>query len=148
MMFGQQPYVYQQPIYNQPPMQPMQDSQNRPQYQPQGMPMTQPQAQNYGRNLICVPNRAAVDNYLVCPGETVAFWNVNDPIIYVKKGKSVGGPDTITYDLVERVATPAVPQNDVPAEYVSRKDFDDLAARVAALEKQGKENASDEQSVV
>ena len=32
MMFGQQPYVYQQPIYNQPPM--MQEPMMRPQYQP------------------------------------------------------------------------------------------------------------------
>ena len=30
MMFGQQPYVYQQPIYNQPPM--MQEPMMRPQY--------------------------------------------------------------------------------------------------------------------
>ena len=37
-MFGQQPYnVYQQPIYNQPPMPPMQEPQMqmRPQYQPE-----------------------------------------------------------------------------------------------------------------
>ena len=38
MMFGQQPYVYQQPIYNQPigqPIsQPMQEPMMRPQYQP------------------------------------------------------------------------------------------------------------------
>ena len=27
MMFGQQPYVYQQPIYNQPPMPQMQEPQ-------------------------------------------------------------------------------------------------------------------------
>lgn len=31
MMFGQQPYVYQQPIYNQPPMPPMQEPMMRPQ---------------------------------------------------------------------------------------------------------------------
>ena len=33
-MFGQQPYVYQQPLYNQPTMQPMQEPMMRPQYQP------------------------------------------------------------------------------------------------------------------
>lgn len=137
MMFGQQPYVYQQPIYSQPtmpPMQPAQEQQGRVQYPPQGMPMSQPQ--NYGRTLICVPNRKSVDDFLVCPGETVAFWNVNEPIIYVKKGKSVGGADTITYDLVERaeaLATPVTPQTAPMAEYVTRKDFDELAAKVAAL---------------
>lgn len=128
-MFGQQPYVYQQPIYNQPPMAPMPEPSVRTQYPAQGLP----QIQNFG--MICVPSRQAVDDFLVGPGQSVAFWNVNDPIIYVKKGKSAGGADTITYDLVERAENSA--QQTVPLavpteEYVTRREFDELVAKLTA----------------
>ena len=147
-MFGQQPYVYQQPIYNQPPMQPMQDVPMRPQYQPAPqMPYPQqPQQQN--QSIIWIPNEKAASDFIVAPNNAVTLWDMNAPVVYVKKADASGKPDMKTYDLVERVATPSVPQNTPSAEYVSRRDFDDLAVRVAALEKQGKENASDEQSVV
>ena len=55
MMFGQQPYVYQQPIYNQPISQPMQEPMMRPQYQPA------PQMPAYQ----LAASQAAQNNYLV-----------------------------------------------------------------------------------
>ena len=146
MMFGQQPYVYQQPIYNTPPMQPMQDVPMRPQYQPAPQ-MSYPQPQQ-NQSIIWIPNEKAASDFIVAPNNAVTLWDMNAPVVYVKKADASGKPDMKTYDLVERVATPAVPQNDVPAGYVSRKDFDDLIVRVAALEKQGKENVNDEQSSV
>ena len=72
MMFGQQPYVYQQPIYNQPigqPIsQPMQEQMMRPQYQPAPqMPAYQPQPQQpQNQSIIWIPNEQAAQNkYLV-----------------------------------------------------------------------------------
>ena len=56
-MFGQQPYnVYQQPIYNQPPMPPMQEPQMqmRPQYQPAPQ-MQYPQQPQQNQAIIWVP---------------------------------------------------------------------------------------------
>ena len=139
-MFGQQPYVYQQPIYNQPPMQPMQEPMMRPQYPPaQSMqyPAPQPQPQQSGgQSIIWVPSEQAANEFIVAPNNAVTLWDMNAPVVYVKKADASGKPTMTTYDLVERAAapaSPAAPQTMPMAEYVTRKDFDELAAKVAAL---------------
>lgn len=137
-MFGQ-PYVYQQPIYNQPISQPMQDMPMRPQYQPAPQMQYQQQPQQ-NQSIIWVPNEKAANDFIVAPNNAVTLWDMNAPVVYVKKADASGKPDMKTYDLVERVATPAAPQNAPQAEYVTRKDLADLAARVAALEKPEKED--------
>lgn len=136
MMFGQQPYVYQQPIYNQPPM--MQDPMMRPQYQPTPQyPTPQPQPQQSGgQSIIWVPNEKAANEFIVAPNNAVTLWDMNAPVVYVKKADASGKPTMTTYDLVERSTAPVSPTatQTVPAvEYVTRKDFDELAAKVAAL---------------
>ena len=140
MMFGQQPYVYQQPIYNQPPMQPMQEPMMRPQYQPTPQvqyPTPQPQPQQSGgQSIIWVPNEQAANEFIVAPNNAVTLWDMNAPVVYVKKADASGKPTMVTYDLVERVIAPvgnAAPQTMPMTEYVTRKDFDELAAKVAAL---------------
>ena len=140
-MFGQQPYVYQQPIYNQPPMPPMQDMPMRPQYQPTPQ-MQYPQQAQQNQSIIWVPNEKAANDFIVAPNNAVTLWDMNAPVVYVKKADASGKPDMKTYDLVERVATPAAPQNAQHMEYVTRKDLADLAARVAALEKPEKEDVN------
>ena len=136
-MFGQ-PYVYQQPIYNQPPMQPMQDVPMRPQYQPAPQyPTPQPQPQQSGgQPIIWVPNEKAANEFIVAPNNAVTLWDMNAPVVYVKKADASGKPTMTTYDLVERVTATVsriAPQTAPMAEYVTRKDFDELAAKVAAL---------------
>ena len=139
MMFGQQPYVYQQPIYNQPPM--MQEPIMRPQYQPAPAmqyptPQPQPQQPSGGQSIIWVPNEQAANEFIVAPNNAVTLWDMNAPVVYVKKADASGKPTMTTYDLVERVAAPVsriAPQTAPMAEYVTRKDFDELAAKVAAL---------------
>lgn len=138
MMFGQQAYnVYQQPMYNQPQMPPMQESMMRPQYpqQMQYQPQPQPQ-QSGGQSIIWVPNERAANDFIVAPNNAVTLWDMNAPVVYVKKADASGKPTMITYDLVERVTAPVgptAPQTMPMAEYVTRKDFDELAAKVAAL---------------
>ena len=133
-MFGQQPYVYQQPIYNQPPMQTMQEPMMRPQYQP--TPQYQPPQQSGGQSIIWVPNEQAANEFIVAPNNAVTLWDMNAPVVYVKKADASGKPSMTAYDLVERVTAPVVPtapQTAPMPEYVTRKDFDELAAKVAAL---------------
>jgi hypothetical protein len=139
MMFGQQPYVYQQPIYSQPISQPMQEPMMRPQYQPtpqmQYQP-PQPQQPSGGQSIIWVPNEKAANEFIVAPNNAVTLWDMNAPVVYVKKADASGKPAMTTYDLVERAtapASPTVPQTVPSVEYVTRKDFDELAAKVAAL---------------
>ena len=141
MMFGQQPYVYQQPIYTQPPMQPMQEPMMRSQYQPAPSmqypaPQPQPQQPSGGQSIIWVPNEKAASDFIVAPNNAVALWDINVPVVYVKKADASGKPIMTTYDLVERSAAPVshtAPQTAPMPEYVTRKDFDELAAKVAAL---------------
>lgn len=138
MMFGQQPYVYQQPLYNQPTMQPMQEPMMRPQYQPAPQyPTPQPQPQQSGgQSIIWVPNEKAANEFIVAPNNAVTLWDMNAPVVYVKKADASGKPAMTTYDLVERStapASPTAPQTVPMVEYVTRKDFDELAAKVAAL---------------
>lgn len=135
-MFGQQPYVYQQPIYNQPPMQPMQEPMMRPQYQPTSQYPASQSQQGGGQSIIWVPNEQAANDFIVAPNNAVALWDINVPVVYVKKADASGKPIMTTYDLVERAAAPTMPvasQTAPMAEYVTRKDFDELAAKVAAL---------------
>lgn len=142
MMFGQQPYVYQQPIYNQPigqPIsQPMQEPMMRPQYQPAPqIPAYQPQPQQpQNQSIIWIPNEQAASDFIVAPNNAVTLWDMNSPVVYVKKADASGKPSITTYDLVERMQaqpTPASAQPEPAIEYVTRKDFDELAAKVAAL---------------
>ena len=139
MMFGQQPYVYQQPIYNQPPM--MQDPMMRSQYQPAPSmqyptPQPQPQQPSGGQSIIWVPNEQAANEFIVAPNNAVTLWDMNAPVVYVKKADASGKPTMTTYDLVERVTAHVsriAPKTAPMAEYVTRKDFDELAAKVAAM---------------
>ena len=136
MMFGQQPYVYQQPIYNQPPM--MQEPMMRSQYQPTPQyPAPQPQPQQSGgQSIIWVPNEKAANEFIVAPNNAVTLWDMNAPVVYVKKADASGKPTMTTYDLVERSTapvSPTAPQTMPTVEYVTRKDFDELAAKVEAL---------------
>ena len=98
MMFGQQPYVYQQPIYNQPigqPIsQPMQEPMMRPQYQPAPqIPAYQPQPQQpQNQSIIWIPNEQAANDFIVAPNNAVTLWDMNAPVVYVKKADASGKP--------------------------------------------------------
>lgn len=142
-MFGQQPYVYQQPIYNQPigqPIsQPMQEPMMRPQYQPAPqMPAYQPQPQPQppqNQSIIWVPNEQAANDFIVAPNNAVTLWDMNAPVVYVKKADASGKPTMTTYDLVERAQAapvPAAPRRDMSEEYVTRREFEELVAKLTA----------------
>ena len=143
-MFGQPNYgVYQQPIYSQPQMPQMQEPmmQMRPQYQspaqiPQYQAPAQQAPQSGGQSIIWVPNEQAANDFIVAPNNAVTLWDMNAPVVYVKKADASGKPAMTTYDLVERSTapvSPTAPQTVPTVEYVTRKDFDELAAKVAAL---------------
>lgn len=132
-MFGQPSYnVYQQPMYNQPMMQ---EPMMRPQFQPTAF-QPQAQPQNNGQSMIWVPNAQAANDFIVAPNNAVTLWDMNSPVVYVKKTDASGKPTMTTYDLVERVQgleNPTTPKTEPDICYVTRKEFDELAARVAAM---------------
>lgn len=135
-MFNQPNYnVYQQPIYNQP-IPPMQDPMMRPQFQPaMFQPQAQPQPQSSGQAIIWVPNEQAANDYIVAPNNAVTLWDMNAPVVYVKKADASGKPTMTIYDLVERVqavTAPAALQTNLSEEYVTRREFDELVAKLTA----------------
>lgn len=88
--------------------------------------------QNSG-SIIWVSSDQEAMGYLVAPNSAVTLWNSNAPVVYLKQADASGKPTMRIYDLVERTQTAPVPSQQSGKEYVSREDFDALAARVEEL---------------
>lgn len=112
--YGYQPY--------QPPV-PDHLTQLRQPYQP---------AQQQGQSIVWVQNEQEAFNYLVAPNSAVALWDSNNPVIYLKQADAAGKPSMTIYDLVERVQRPVQSPSE---QYVTRKEFETLAARMDELVK-------------
>ena len=112
--YGYQPY--------QPPV-PDHLTQLRQPYQP---------AQQQGQSIVWVQNEQEAFNYLVAPNSAVALWDSNNPVIYLKQADAAGKPSMKIYDLVERVQRPVQSPSE---QYVTRKEFETLAARMDELDK-------------
>lgn len=114
--------------------QPMQDNLSQLRQQPmvqqpmQLAPMQNPVAQN---GVQWVNGEMEARSWMIAPNSAVALWDSTSPTVYLKKADASGKPSLTIYDLVERVAAPPnAPQNQM-ADYVTRKEFDALAAVVA-----------------
>lgn len=139
------PYGWQNPYY--PP--PMQDNlmQMRQMQQPQ-MQSQIPQAlQNpvAQSGVQWVSGEQEARNWMIAPNAAVALWDSSAPTVYLKQADASGKPTLKVYDLVERLASAPDAQKAPAAEYVTRKEFDALAALVSEMKgKNRKEEKSDE----
>lgn len=139
------PYGWQNPYY--PP--PMQDNlmQMRQMQQPQ-MQSQIPQAlQNpvAQSGVQWVSGEQEARNWMIAPNAAVALWDSSAPTEYLKQADASGKPTLKVYDLVERLASAPDAQKAPAAEYVTRKEFDALAALVSEMKgKKRKEEKSDE----
>ena len=139
------PYGWQNPYY--PP--PMQDNlmQMRQRQQPQ-MQSQIPQAlQNpvAQSGVQWVSGEQEARNWMIAPNAAVALWDSSAPTVYLKQADASGKPTLKVYDLVERLASAPDAQKAPAAEYVTRKEFDALAALVSEMKgKKRKEEKSDE----
>ena len=139
------PYGWQNPYY--PP--PMQDNlmQMRQMQQPQ-MQSQIPQAlQNpvAQSGVQWVSGGQEARNWMIAPNAAVALWDSSAPTVYLKQADASGKPTLKVYDLVERLASAPDAQKAPAAEYVTRKEFDALAALVSEMKgKKRKEEKSDE----
>ena len=121
---------YQNPYY--PP--PMQDNlaQLRQNMMPQ-MPPQVPQNPVAQGGVQWVAGEQEARNWMIAPNAAVALWDSTAPTVYLKQADASGKPSLKIYDLVERTeAAQTVPQVK-PEEYVTRKEFDDLAALVSEM---------------
>lgn len=128
---------YGNPYYPQTYPQPMQD--NLAQLR---QPTMQPQMQS---GVQWVSSEQEARSYLVAPNCAVALWDSSGPRVYLKQADASGKPMFKGYDLVERSeSVPAASQN-AAGNFVTREEFDKLAASVRALSgKKNKEDVDDE----
>lgn len=134
------PYGWQNPYYA-PPM-PDNLMQMR-QQQMQPMTPQMPQVPQAPQNPVAqsgvqwVSGEQEARNWMIAPNAAVALWDSTAPTVYLKQADASGKPSLKIYDLVERPEmAPGTPQIKT-GEYVTRKEFDALAALVGEI--RGKE---------
>lgn len=132
---------YQQVYYPQQPQGQLEQL-RAAQYQPQPvmMPTMQGQAAPADSGFIWVQGEAAARGYLVANGSRVLLLDADSDTFYIKEVGQDGRPFPLRiYDYKERTsgskASIAATQA-AGGEYVTRKEFDALAAKLEALEKQ------------
>lgn len=127
-------YPYFNPYYPQP----MPDNLMQMR-QPQMQPMQQPMPQPVQQNLIAqggvqwVNGEQEARGYLIAPNSAVALWDSSAPTVYLKQSDASGKPTLKIYDLVERAETPRTAPQEKDVEFVTREEFDRLAALVGEI---------------
>lgn len=85
---------------------------------------------NYGhtyapsQSLIRVNGLEGAKAYPVSPNSTVALFDANEDIMYIKNADSSGFPSIRIFTFVEQVAMPIVNDSD----YITRKEFEEFKA--------------------
>lgn len=133
------------PYYGNPYMPSMQD--NLAQLRQQQMQAIPPMPQNPlpQSGVQWVSGEQEARSWMVAPNAAVALWDSTAPTVYLKQADASGKPTLKVYDLVDRLASAPDAQKAPAAEYVTRKEFDALAALVSEMKgKKRKEEKSDE----
>lgn len=137
-------YGYQNPYYPQP----MPDT--LMQMRQQQMPMMQtpqaPQNPIAQGGVQWVSGEQEARNWMIAPNAAIALWDSTAPTVYLKQADASGKPTLKIYDLVERAETPRTAPQEKGVEFVTRKEFDALAALVGEIKgkKKRKEDDDDE----
>ena len=92
-----------------------------------------------------VAGRPEAENWLIAPNSAIALWDSTAPVVYLKQADASGKPTLKTYDLVERLASASDAQKTYPPEYVTRKEFDALAALVGKIKGKKKRKVEEEE---
>ena len=139
------PYGWQNPYY--PP--PMQD--NLMQMRQMQQPQMQPQMLQAPQNPVAQSGvqwgagEQEARNWMIAPNAAVALWDSSAPTVYLKKADASGKPSLTIYDLVERTETPRTATQEKGVEFVTRKEFDALAALVGELKGKKKRKVEEEE---
>lgn len=137
------PY-YQNPYYPQPMPDNLMQMRQQQMMQPAPSPVPQNPVATGGVQWVSSEQEAR--GYLIAPNSAVALWDSTSPTVYLKQSDASGKPTLKIYDLVERAETPRTATQEKGVEFVTRKEFDALAALVGELKgkKKRKEDEDDE----
>lgn len=137
------PYGYQNPYYPQP----MPDT--LMQMRQQQMPMMQtpqaPQNPIAQSGVQWVSGEQEARNWMIAPNAAVALWDSTAPTVYLKQADASGKPTLKIYDLVERAETPRTSPQEKGVEFVTRKEFDALAALVGEIKGKKKRKVEEDE---
>lgn len=133
------------PYYGNPYMPPMQD--NLAQLRQQQMQAIPPMPQNPlpQSGVQWVSGEQEARSWMVAPNAAVALWDSTAPTVYLKQADASGKPMLKVYDLVERLASAPDTQKAPAAEYVTRKEFDALAALVGEIKGKKKRKVEEDE---
>ena len=135
------------PYFNHYYPQPMPD--NLMQMRQQQMPMMQtpqaPQNPIAQGGVQWVSGEQEARGYLIAPNSAVALWDSTAPTVYLKQADASGKPTLKIYDLVERAETPHAAPQEKGVEFVTRKEFDALAALVGEIKCKKKRKAEEDE---
>ena len=135
---------YYQPNYYQPPM-----PDNLMQMRQQQMmpPMQQPVQQNpvAQGGVQWVSGEQEARGYLIAPNSAVALWDSTAPTVYLKQADASGKPTLKIYDLVERTEAASAASQKPGVEFVTRDEFDRLAALVGEMKGKKKRKVEEDE---
>lgn len=136
------PY-YQNPYYPQP----MPDNlmQMRQQQMMQPAPPSVPQNPVATGGVQWVSSEQEARGYLIAPNSAVALWDSTAPTVYLKQADASGKPTLKIYDLVERTETASNASQKQGVEFVTREEFDRLAALVGEIKGKKKRKVEEDE---
>nr|DAF65875.1 MAG TPA: hypothetical protein [Caudoviricetes sp.] len=135
------PYGWQNPYYAQP--MPDNLAQLRQQQMPPMMAPQPPQNPVAQSGVQWVSGEQEARNWMIAPNAAVALWDSSAPTVYLKKADASGKPSLTIYDLVERTETTRTASTADPVKFVTREEFDALAAVVDGMKGKKKTKEAD-----
>nr|DAE57345.1 MAG TPA: hypothetical protein [Caudoviricetes sp.]DAP50390.1 MAG TPA: hypothetical protein [Caudoviricetes sp.] len=136
------PY-YQNPYYPQPMPDNLMQMRQQQMMQPAPPPMPQNPVATGGVQWVSSEQEAR--GYLIAPNSAVALWDSTAPTVYLKQSDASGKPTLKIYDLVERAETPRTAPQEKGVEFVTREEFDRLAALVGEIKGKKKRKVEEDE---
>lgn len=136
------PY-YQNPYYPQPMPDNLMQMRQQQMMQPAPPPVPQNPVATGGVQWVSSEQEAR--GYLIAPNSAVALWDSTAPTVYLKQSDASGKPTLKIYDLVERAETPSNAPQKPGVEFVTREEFDRLAALVGEIKGKKKRKVEEDE---
>ena len=136
------PY-YQNPYYPQPMPDNLMQMRQQQMMQPAPPPVPQNPVATGGVQWVSSEQEAR--GYLIAPNSAVALWDSTAPTVYLKQADASGKPTLKVYDLVERAETASNAPQKPGVEFVTREEFDRLAALVGELKGKKKRKVEEDE---
>ena len=136
-------YPYFNPYYPQPMPDNLMQMRQQQMMQPAPPPVPQNPVATGGVQWVSSEQEAR--GYLIAPNSAVALWDSTAPTVYLKQADASGKPTLKIYDLVERAETASNAPQKPGVEFVTRKEFDALAALVGEIKSKKKRKVEEDE---